>query len=167
MIEKVCKEEVYHSIFLEHSAKIRNFIYYKSGNLSLAEDLVQEAFMKLWENCKKVEIAKAKSFLYTVANNLFLNQVTHKRYVLNFEKQSQQASDVPNPQFLMEEKEFRIRLESAIDSLPEDQRIVFLMNRVDKKKYREIAEDLEIGVKAVEKRMHNALAKLRKIHKKV
>ena len=167
MAGKICKEKVYHSIFLEQSEKVRNFIYYKSGNLSLAEDLVQDAFMKLWENCTKVELHKAKSFLYTVANNLFLNQVTHAKYVLKFEKESRLVSNVPSPQFLMEENEFKLRLENAIKSLPETQRTVFLMNRIDKKKYREIAEELGISNKAVEKRMHNALVQLRKIHKKV
>lgn len=164
---RVCDEKVYHSIFLAHSEKIRNFIYYKSGSLSLAEDLVQEAFMRLWENCKKVEIPQAKSYLYTIANNLFLNQVTHTKYVLKFEKESQQKSQVPSPEFLMEEQEFKLRLEKAIIGLPEGQRVVFLMNRIDKKKYREIAEEIGISVKAVEKRMHKALAQLREVHKEV
>ena len=67
----------------------------------------------------------------------------------------------------MEEEEFRKRLEEGISNLPEGQRVVFLMNRIDKKKYREIAEELNISVKAVEKRMHKALVALRKISKKV
>ena len=55
----------------------------------------------------------------------------------------------------------------AIADLPENQRIVFLMNRLDKKTYKEIAELLDISVKAVEKRMHKALKELRKVHKRV
>ncbi|MBX2818016.1 MAG: sigma-70 family RNA polymerase sigma factor, partial [Saprospiraceae bacterium] len=74
---------------------------------------------------------------------------------------------VPSPEFLLEEKEFKRLLEDAISALPEGQRAVFLLNRIDKKTYREIAEDLSISAKAVEKRMHKALASLRKIHKKV
>ena len=66
-----------------------------------------------------------------------------------------------DPQFLMEEQEFKRRLEDAISQLPEGQRVVFLMNRIDKKKYRVIAEELDISVKAVEKRMHLALKTLR------
>ena len=142
-------------------------MYYKTGSLQQAEDLMQDAFGKLWENCAKVVIDKAKSFLFTVANNLFLNQVAHQKVVLKFENQGHTQQTNVNPQFLLEEQEFKKRLEGAISALPEGQRVVFLMNRIDKKKYREIAAELAISVKAVEKRMHQALSTLRKIHKKV
>jgi RNA polymerase sigma-70 factor (family 1) len=152
---------------MEHSGNIRNFLYYKSGNLALAEDLIQEAFLKLWENCKKVPLSKAKSYLFTVANNLFLNHIHHQKIVLKFEQDKNLNQDEQSPEFLMEEQEFRLRLEKAIGDLPEEQRCVFLLNRIDKKKYREIAEDMNISIKTVEKRMHNALKVLRKIHEQV
>ena len=167
MPENVCKEETYRSLFYTHSEHLRNFLYYKSGNLSQAEDLVQDAFSKLWEKCASITVEKAKSFLFTVANNLFLNQVEHQKVVLKFEKRGHSESDYNTPQYKMEEDEFREKLENAISALPEDQRIVFLMNRIDKKKYREIADELDLSVKAVEKRMHKALTALRKVHKKV
>lgn len=165
--EQVCEDDVYKTIFYEQAEGIRNFIFYKSGNMALAEDVVQDAFSKLWENCSKVSFAKAKSYLFTTANRLFLNKVSHQKVVLKFENTPQKDQNNETPQFLMEEEEFRLRLENAISTLTEEQRIVFLMNRIDKKKYKEIAEELGISVKAVEKRMHKALAVLRKIHKKV
>lgn len=165
--QNICKEEVFKSIFLEQAERVRNFMYYKSGKLDVAEDLVQEAFGKLWENCAKVVYSKAKSYLFTVANNLFLNQVAHQKVVLKFEKRGHSEKDIQSPQYLLEEKEFQERLEEAIADLPENQRVVFLMNRIDKKKYREISEELEVSVKTIEKRMHKALTALRKIHKRV
>ena len=54
------------------------------------------------------------------------------------------------------------KLQIAIDGLTLGEREVFLLNRIENKKYREIAEMLNISVKAVEKRMHGALIKLRK-----
>ncbi|MEE9373624.1 MAG: sigma-70 family RNA polymerase sigma factor [Saprospiraceae bacterium] len=167
MADNVCKEETYKSIFYTHSGHLRNFLYYKSGNLSQAEDLVQDAFIKLWENCSKVTLDKAKSYLFTIANNLFLNQVEHQKVVLKFEERGHSEHDIQTPQYIMEEAEFKMKLEAAISALTADQRIVFLMNRIDKKKYHEIAEELGISVKAVEKRMHKALVQLRKIHKNV
>jgi len=163
----VCEETIYQNIFYSNAKNLRNFIFYKSGNMALAEDLVQEAFGKLWENCAKVELEKAKSYLFTIANNLFLNKVAHEKVVLKFEGAPHQDKDVQSPQYLLEEAEFKKQLEAAINNLPEEQRIVFLMSRIEKKKYREIAELLEISVKTVEKRMHLALVELRKIHKKV
>ena len=61
----------------------------------------------------------------------------------------------------MEEDEFKTRLEAAIGELPETQREVFLMNRIDKMTYNEIAEALGVSVKAIEKRMGKALKTLR------
>ena len=167
MAEGVCKEDIYKKTYFDHSEYLRNFLFYKSGNMGLSEDLVQEAFVKLWENCTKVSVAKAKSYLFTVANNLFLNSVSHQKVKLKFENFVDGNKYENDPQFILEEKEFKIKLESAIAQLPDTQRVVFLMNRIDKKKYREIAEELDISVKAVEKRMHLALSALRKVHKKV
>ena len=121
----------------------------------------------MWENCAKVTLEKAKSFVYTIANNLFLNKVKRKAVELKFEQYVSIKEDTHDPQFELEKKEFHAKLERAISELPEDQRIVFLMNRIDKKKYREIAEELGLSVKAVEKRMHKALVQLRKIHPKL
>ena len=167
MSTTICQEKIFQKIYIDQAQALRNFLYYKTGNLQQAEDLMQDAFGKLWENCAKVVLDKAKSYVFTIARNLFLNQVEHQKVVLKFEKKTApQQSDI-TPQYLLEEKEFQERLEAAISALPEGQRLVFLMNRIDKKKYREISEELEISVKAVEKRMHQALLHLRKIHKKV
>ncbi|MNE92117.1 RNA polymerase sigma factor [compost metagenome] len=67
-----------------------------------------------------------------------------------------------NPEYLLEEKQFQVKLLKAIENLNEKQRIAFLMHRIDGKKYNEIALELNISVKAVEKRIHLALLSLRK-----
>ncbi len=162
-----CNESVFKKIFDDHSSPLRNFIYYRSGNLELSQDLVQEAFVKLWQNCAKVPVDKAKSYLYKIAKNMLLNNVAHNKVRLKYESSISKENDNETPEFKMEEEEFKKSLLSAIEELPEDQRIVFLMSRIDKKKYREIAEELDLSVKAVEKRMHKALMALRKIYKKI
>ncbi len=160
--DTVCEESVYNKLFQTLSPSIYNFIYFKCGNVAQAEDLVQEAFIKLWENCAKVPQAKAKSFLYTVCNNSFLNEVAHQKVVLKFTKKTTPIINEQSPQYVLEEKEFEQKLQKALSNLTEAQRTAFLMNRIEGKKYREIAEILEISVKAVEKRMSQALESLRK-----
>lgn len=167
MEKSICEEKVFNTAFMSYSEHLRNFMYYKSGNLQRSEDIMQDSFIKLWTECANVPFEKAKSFLFTVANNLFLNQEKHIKVVLKFEKRKVIDKDIESPQFIMEEAEFERSLKNAIESLPDGQRQVFLMNRIDKLKYREIAERLEVSVKAVEKRMHKALLSLRKISKKV
>ncbi len=163
MSESVCQNKVFESLFHKYAESLVNFMYYKSGSYSRAEDLMQDAFSKLWKECSKVSIEKAKSFLFTVANNAFLNEIKHQKIVLKFEQKGHSERSNVTPQYLLEEKEFKERLEQAIAALPEGQRVVFLMNRIEKMKYKEIAERLDLSVKAIEKRMHKALTELRKI----
>lgn len=159
--KSVCEQRVFEQVFNTYSKTIRNFIYYKCGDPDQADDLAQDAFVKLWNNCAKVPFSKAKSFLYTVANNAFLNDVAHQKVKLKHQKALVNDVDHENPEFKYREKEFQEELNRAIANLSEKQREVFLLNRIEKKKYREIAEMLGISVKAVEKRMHGALKSLR------
>lgn len=157
----ICESKNFDALFRQHSRTLRNYIYYKCGDANLAEDLVQEAYIKLWNNCKKIPFANALFFLKRVANNAFLNVVKHQKVVLAHEKIPTSEVTIEDPSFVLEEKEFMQKLENAIANLSVKQREVFLLNRIDKKTYAEIAIFLDISQKAVEKRMRNALKKLR------
>lgn len=162
-ITGICKENIFSSFFKSHAKSLRNYLYYKFGNENQAEDITQEAFIKLWQNCADVPLEKAKSYLYTIANNASLNVISHQKVVLNYAKSSPtKESTNESPEFLLEEEQFKSKLLQAIEKLNEKQRVAFLMNRIDGKKYAEIAKELEISVKAVEKRIHLALIELRK-----
>ncbi|MGY3792692.1 RNA polymerase sigma factor [uncultured Aquimarina sp.] len=159
--KSVCDEKNFELIFDDCSESLRNIIYYKCGDLGLAEDIIQDAFIKLWKNCKKVVFYKAKSYLFTVANNNLLNHIAHKKVVLKYEQKPHSDLNNQDPQFIIEEKEFMAKLKKAIDDLPEKQRETFLLSRIDKKSYKEIAEMTGVSVKAIEKRIHYALVSLR------
>tara|TARA_B100000497_G_C7650236_1_gene391147 strand:- start:313 stop:819 length:507 start_codon:yes stop_codon:yes gene_type:complete len=163
----ICDEKVFKSVFFDNAQSLKEYMYYRCGNQEQAEDYMQDAFSKLWENCAKVSFEKARSFLFKIANNFFLNQVKRKKVDLKFKKRLDQKVETENPEFIYQKKEFHELLERTISSLPEDQRTIFLLNRIEKKKYREIAEMLDISVKTVEKKMHLALLQLRKVHPKV
>lgn len=159
----VCEERLFSRIFTQQARSLRNYLVYKFGDSEKANDLTQDAFAKLWENCADVSEEKAKSYLYTVANNAALNKIAHKKVVLAYAQNSTVRSvTTESPEFVYEEEEFRMRLQHAIGNLSEAQRTAFLMNRIDGKKYHEIAAILEISVKAVEKRISGALVSLRR-----
>ena len=151
--------EAYESYF----DALRSFLYYKTMNAELSEDLVQEVFIKVWEKRKEIKKETLKSLLYTMANNLFLNHVNHLKVVRSHEEEqkTQQSINQQTPQYLFEEKEFEIKFNHVIEKIPPGSREVFLMNRIEKIKYEEIAARLEISVKAVEKRMSKALQIIR------
>ena len=163
----VCEESTFTAIFKEYSKTLHNYLYYKTGNLTLSHDLTQEAFVRLWKNCKDVLLDTARGYVFKVANNLLINEHKHQQVVLKFQKMPQASQTNEDPEYLLEEKELKEQLEAAISALPEKQRVVFLLSRIERKTYKEIAEMLGISKQAVEKRMYNALDALRLISKKI
>ncbi len=160
---KLCEEAYFNEFYLKHVQHASNFAYYKCGDQDNALDLVQDAFSKIWENCAKIDFAKAKTYLFTTVNNLFLNKVKHNKVVMEYAKAAPYIDENnESPEYLLEEEEFKKKLQAAMALLSEAQREVFLMNRIEGKKYREIAELLNVSQKAVEKRMSGALKILRK-----
>ena len=158
----ICNESVFQSVYNDLNKEVWRFIYYKCGDAAQADDLVQDAFIKLWQNCAKTTRGSAKSFLFTITRNAFLNEVAHRKVVLNHVKFQSIRVDNESPEHILQQKEFNDKIESAISNLTEGQRTAFLLNRIEGKKYAEIATQLDISVKAVEKRMSLALRMLRK-----
>lgn len=157
----ICHSKTFEKLYQMYAKDIRRFIFFKTQDIDKAEDILQETFVKLWDNCGRVEFDKVKSYLYTVASNMFLNLVKHEKVVHKHQQSIRHQHTNESPEFIMLEKEFMEKLQRTIDSLPEKQREVFLLNRIEKKTYKEIAAQLGISVKAVEKRMHSALLVLR------
>jgi len=70
----VCESKVFEAIYNTYAKDIRRFLFYKTQDVDKAEDILQEVFIKLWENCSKVDYHKVKSYVYSIANNMFLNE---------------------------------------------------------------------------------------------
>lgn len=149
-------------VFDKHYDAVRNFLYYKLGDVDLADDLVQEVFLKTWEKRDTIKMETVQNLLFTIANHLAINHFKSAKTRFEFKLKNESQTTYESPEYVMEKDEFALRLEEAISSLPEKQRVVFLMNRIDELTYKEIAERLEVSLKAVEKRMHEALEHLLK-----
>ena len=160
-IKNVCKEKVFNELFHTCAKDLYDFLYYKYGENNNPLDIVQAAFEKLWKNCKSIAPDKARSFLFTVANNEMLNTISRKKTVLNYRMEKPKNYTYESPEYLMEEKEYHDRLQKALEELTEEQRVTFLLNRIEGKKHQEIADMLGISRKAVEKRIYTALSILR------
>ena len=163
---KSSKEQKFDKLYAEWAQPLFRFIYFKTKDQSLSEDIVQDTFVKFWDKMKTVDAGKEKSYLFASAKNILLNKIAHDK-VVDTHIKSQKDQSVRSPHYELEVLEFKEQLEDAIDKLPDKQREVFLMNRIEGYKYREIAEILNITQKAVEKRMSQALIELRKVHKNI
>lgn len=165
--KSLCQESVYSTVFRDYSSTLYNYLYYKCGDEAQAKDLTQEAFLKLWQNCAKVSYETAKGYVFKTANNKLLNIYEHEKVKLKFKNQEHLSHTNENPEFLMEEQELQAEIAEAIAGLPEKQRVVFLLSRIDKKTYKEIAEIIGISKQAVEKRIYLALDTMRQVNKNI
>jgi RNA polymerase sigma-70 factor (family 1) len=148
-------------LFKDWYDPIRNFIYYKSGNSQVAEDIAQDTFLKVWEKRNNIKMLTAKNLLYKIAMNIYLNRLEHQNVTFKFINSAPTDGTFEAADYELEMKEFDQRLQKALAGLDEKKRTVFLMNRIDEFTYAQIADILQISVKAVEKRMEKALSYLR------
>ncbi|NAY92394.1 sigma-70 family RNA polymerase sigma factor [Muricauda sp. JGD-17] len=162
LYQDVCDESLFAKVYEKYAKSLHDFLYYKYGDKLNPGDKAQDAFAKLWENCKKVTYEKAKSFLYTVANNLMLNEVKHQKVVLKYQIEAPKGYTNENPEFLLEKEQYYKKYQLALSKLSEEQRIAFMLNKVEGKKHEEIAQLLGVTRKVVEYRIYSAFDQLKK-----
>lgn len=148
-------------IFMDLYNPIRNFVFYKTGDMQTAEDIVQDAFLKIWEKRDTINKETVKSLLFKIANNLYLNTIEHEKVSFKFITENAGNTYFNAPDFELEMKEFDRWLQTSLADLGEKNRTVFLMNRIDDLTYSQIADNLGLSVKAVEKRMGKAISFLK------
>jgi RNA polymerase sigma-70 factor (family 1) len=155
-------QEEFKNIFDNHFEAVRNYIYYRAGDKDLATDVAQETFMKLWEKAEGIDTPNVKALVYKIAGDILITNLRKHKVVKNYKARAISDELGESPADVLHYKELVKNYENALEGLPEKQRTVFLLSRMDGLKYYEIADNVGISIKAVEKRMKNALEYLRK-----
>lgn len=152
-------EKLFKTHFTALTGFAQSFVYDEDA----AKEVVQNVFIALWEKREQLESHTAlKSYLYTSVRNRSLNYLRdhHKnRSVLLDEAITENHSGVETDHLVNDE--LQIKIENAIQLLPDQCRKVFEMSRFEQLKYKEIAQKLDISVKTVEIHMSKALRILR------
>lgn len=151
----VCEKHVFQQIFQEWNQPLQRFLL--ARGVSEPVDIVQDCFIRLWNNCAKVKFEQVGPYLFRIAKNIVIDEYRKQQVRLRYKNQIVEPIERKDGQFQLEESEFKERLELAIDSMSELSKEVFIMHRFDNLSYKDIAKVLEISVKAVEKRMSKAL----------
>ena len=154
-------KEEFKKCFDQYFDPIRNYLYYRSSNAELATDITQEVFMKLWEKQKPFEGSRTKSLLYKMASNALIDQLRKNKVADKHVNSLPLHLEGVSPDENLQYQDLKKQYEQVLAELPENQRTVFLMSRVEGLTYKEMAARLDLSVKAIEKRMHLALNTLK------
>ena len=159
------KKEEFKALFDSHFEDVRKYAFYRSGNEEIATDIAQDTFLRIWEKQQEIDPKKVKGLLFKIAGDLYISHYRKEKVAFNFFTTFQPNHKSTTPEDEINFQELKNAYDKALKSMPEKQRTVFLMNRIDELKYKEIADQLGLSVKAIEKRMSQALDHL-KIHLK-
>lgn len=134
----------------------------------IAEDIVAEVFTNFWKNNSYETISSSyRAYLYTAVKNRAYNYIkaelnrTANTDYSTVEFQNDTNLPVLQPDQILHYHELSRKLEASIQRLPAQSRKAFQLNRLEGKKYAEIAAEMHITVSAVERLISRALTKLR------
>ena len=133
----------------------------------VAKDIVQDVFVKLWSDSSIIVNQSLNALLFTMVRNSCLQHLEKQKVRNKYAESAKLMLREEELRYFMEEKtslieqELEDKLNEVINTLPDRCRQVFLLSRFENKKNKEIAEELDISVKAVEKQITRALATIR------
>ena len=135
-------------------------------DVDLAEDIVQDSYASLWEKLQEGDhVLNLKSYLYMMVRNRCLDHLRKKGLPTESLKPYDTYGIIDDDD-AQERSQTEARLWTAIDSLPEKCREVFIMSKRDGLKYEEIAEELGLSVNTVRNQISKALKVLKEgVHK--
>lgn len=147
---------------LYYPALCRYAAGFTGGDRDEAEDIVQQTFVKLWEQRSLLDVRwSVRAYLYKMVHNRCLNRL---RAIKTREKHREQMTPAQPPMEMPVvdlDNDLQAKLQQALAKLPPQCRQVFELSRFEELKYREIADHLDISVKTVETQMGKALRILR------
>ncbi len=155
----------FQQLFELYSQKLYRFSFsYLKSDVD-SEEIVQEVFLKLWENRYKLKKDKSfKSYLFTIAFNSIKRKFNQKMLKDKYKHDLMEwfSEEKPSLESRLDFETLLDKLDQLIDELPEKRRIVFLMRKKEGKSIAEIANQLNISPKTVKNQITEAMKTLKK-----
>jgi RNA polymerase sigma-70 factor (ECF subfamily) len=170
---KTGDDDAFGDLLQRHQKKLINFFFKLCWNAALAEDMAQDAFLKIYASRENYEArSKFTTYLYRVSRNLWIDhvrKVTRRPSSVSIDQSNDEdmkfsdaiATEDRGDERFQEVEEKMSKVMKAVDKLPLGQRELFAMVNVEGLKYKEIGAILDIPVGTVKTRMHSLMKKLR------
>lgn len=154
--------EAFRRFYERHHAPLFRYLRRRGLSTDVAEDLVQKAFLYVWENRQRIDPKKSlRAYLFRIGYTRMLNHLRDAPPHDAGAAPERQPATTPSPQADAAYRDLREALEEAIEQLPERRREVFELCFVEDLTYREAADTLDISPKTVESQMRHAFQTLR------
>ena len=148
-------------LYREHAADVHRFAVYLSGDPSLADDLVSEAFVRVWTARERVELTTVRGYLFAIVRNLLLQHLRHERRRVPLDERI--VDGRPDPEVRASDQSRLQRVLRTLHSLPEVDRAALLMRANGELPYQEIAAALRISLPAAKVKVHRARLRLAEV----
>ncbi|MBX2899275.1 MAG: RNA polymerase sigma-70 factor [Cyclobacteriaceae bacterium] len=129
-----------------------------------AEEVVQAAFISVWEKRTLIQIETSlKAYLYRMVRNSCINVLKHEKVKQQHVAHQLYVGDTTTDAVMhtLQAAELEVKITEAMQTLPDQCRLVFQLSRFEELKYQEIADQLKISIKTVENHMGKALKLMR------
>ena len=165
IIQAIAKgdQKAFRDLYDLYGDKVYNTALSYVQNREDAEEVTQDVFAKIYRNASRFQgEAAVSTWIYRISINASLNLLKSRKkfYFLDFGK-AQDRPDFEHPGVLLEKRESAKRLFKVIDTLPDNQKTAFILSFVEDLKRQEVAEIMEVSLKAVESLLQRAKANLR------
>lgn len=172
LVVKEGDDEAFATLVRRFQSRVVGLAYRYIGDRESAEDLAQEAFLRVYKARERYEPrAKFSTWLYRIVVNLCLNEIRWRKgrpamaLAVATETSSNLNVDVtddePEPIQTMQDAELAETIREIIGTLPENQRIAILLNKYEGLSYHEVAESMELSVMAVKSLLTRARVKIK------
>lgn len=154
----------FEELLRKHKNMVINLAYRIVQNYSDAEDIAQEVFLKIYNSAKTYKPeAKFSTWVYKITVNLSLNRLRGKKHLPTLPlEETLPISDPNSPETNLEKQELINKVRTALNSLPENQKLAVILQRYENLSYEEIAKIIGTSVSAVDSLIQRAKQNLRR-----
>lgn len=159
-------EKAFEKLYRLYFPRLFSFSMKIVEDQSMAKDIVQNIFIKIWESPDIIKLDNPEAYLFKMVKNASLNYIRHLKVLDNLKVQVKEKylgeelyyiDFIGNEPVELISREIQEKIDQVMNSLPKKCREVFLLSRNEGLKNREIAKKLNISIKSVEKHISKAL----------